>query len=1033
MTAIGDLTPRWGEISALLDEALALAPAERARWVETAPIEPAELRDTLRRLLQAQARVETGDFLATLAKLEPPGTVPSVAGEPAAGDAAGPYRLQREIGRGGMGAVWLAERTDGALKRQVALKLPRLAWDGAIAERLARERDILASLEHPHIARLYDAGVDAAGRPWLAMEYVDGQPIDVFCRERGLDTRARVRLLLDVAAAVAHAHRQQVLHRDLKPSNILVTADAQVRLLDFGVAKLMQGDRAAETALTRAAGRALTPQYASPEQIRGDTLSVASDVYSLGVVAYEVLAGDGPYRLRRGSAAEFEEAIVSAAPPPASSRAGDGATARALRGDLDAILNQALRKEPERRYVSVDAFAADLRRNLSGERVHARPDSLAYRAVRLWRQHALPIALTTVALAALAAAMGLGPTALLIVALAAGLGATAWQARRAFAQARATAQQAARADAVQQFLVELLGSAGFGVSSAEQRRATTVDQLLERAAQRLREHPSPDPQVQEALLGVVARLFQGLGVHAQAVALRRQLARRLDSRGAAPLERAQVHAAIGDALIRTDDVAGGIEAYHASLAALDGLSEPAAALARVHAQCRIGIAHHYIGNGDEGSRWIEAATSTPQWRQGDAVMRADVLDALCSQSARHGRIDEAETFMREAMHCDAEGREAMDPVSIERRVDLARLLGSRQRLGESEAEFRAALAVFDAAGEPDHPSAVRITFEFIKLLMMLGRLGEGLALIDRAAAAVERAPQRYPPLERQRMAQAQADLLLENGRIEEAARPVAAGVDAMCESVEPAESTIAMGVKARFLVDTGRFDEAKQCLERSLALRTSMFGPWHRLTLVNRNRIVMVALAQGHFEAALAALDELLSQAPADAAPPWHYGTQRDVAGTLRAQCLLELQRPSEALAAAQEQLQRHLHLPANERPALTEITLRLLAARSLIALQRVDDAWPHLHALDELAHTLYERHPQRAAVRAAWAQALAQSGRIDEARAHLQQADSLLATQPSLGPQFRRYPGQVWALLDATDAAKPSATAAGRGAELSS
>ncbi|MBL8317359.1 MAG: serine/threonine protein kinase, partial [Burkholderiaceae bacterium] len=249
MTAIDDLGPHWPEISALLDEALALPAAERERWIESAPIEPAELRDTLRRLLQAQAHVETGDFLATIAKLEPPIAAPAT-GEPAAGDAVGPYRMLREIGRGGMGAVWLAERADGALKRQVALKLPRLAWDGAIAERLARERDILASLEHPHIARLYDAGVDTAGRPWLAMEHVDGQPIDVYCRERGLDCRARVRLLLDVAAAVGHAHRQQVLHRDLKPSNILVTADAQVRLLDFGIAKLMQGESAAETALT---------------------------------------------------------------------------------------------------------------------------------------------------------------------------------------------------------------------------------------------------------------------------------------------------------------------------------------------------------------------------------------------------------------------------------------------------------------------------------------------------------------------------------------------------------------------------------------------------------------------------------------------------------------------------------------------------------------------------------------------------------------------------------------------------------------
>ena len=1013
MTAIGDLSPRWSEISALLDEALALPAAERARWVESAAIEPAELRDTLRRLLQEQARVETGEFLETIAKLEPPSALASATGEPAAGDAVGPYRLQREIGRGGMGAVWLAERADGALKRQVALKLPRLTWDGALGERLARERDILASLEHPNIARLYDAGVDTAGRPWLAMEYVDGQPIDVYSRERGLDTRARVRLLLDVAAAVAHAHRQQVLHRDLKPSNILVTADAQVRLLDFGIAKLMRDDRAAETALTRAAGRALTPEYASPEQVRGDSLSVASDVYGLGVVAYELLAGDKPYRLKRGSAAELEEAVVSAAPPPASARASDKATARELRGDLDAILNQALRKEPERRYASVDAFAADLRRYQSNERVLARPDSLSYRALRLWRAHALLISLSAVALVALAAAVGLGATALLIVALTAGLGATLWQARRAFAQARATAQQAARADAVQKFLVDLLGSAGFGAISAEQRRATTVDQLLERAAQRLHERPSSDPQVQEALLGVVAQLFQGLGVHAPAIGLRRELATRLEGRGAGAIERARLHAEIGKALVESDDVAAGIEAYQVALAALEGHDDAAAVLARAHVQAILGVAHHYLGHNDEGSRWIQSATASPLWRTGDSVMRADILDALCSESARHGRIDEAEAFLREAIECDAQGREATDPVAIERRVELARLLASGHRFTEAEAELRGALAVFEAVGEPDHPSAVRIVFEFIKPLLLMGRVAEALELIGRPAAAVQRRPDRYPPLTQQRLAQARADLLLEDGRIDEAAPWVADGVDALCESIEPTESTIAMGVKARFLADTGEFEEARQWHERSAQLRSDMFGPQHRLTLVSRNRIVMVAMAQGRFAEALTSFDDLLARAPSPATPQ-PYGAPRDVAERLRAECLLELQRPDGALSVAQAHLPRHLDLPAGERPALTEIALRLLATRGLIAMQRLEEAWPHLNALDALVRPLYEHHPQRAAVHAAWAHALAQAGQANEARARLQQADRVLAAQPSLGPQFRRYPDAVRAMVNA-------------------
>ena len=242
-----------------------------------------------------------------------------------AGALVGPYRLLRELGVGGMGSVWLAERADGTLKRQVALKLPRASWARGLAERMARERDILASLEHPNIARLYDAGTDAQGRPFLALEYVEGQPIDVYCSERALSIRQRLQLLLEVASAVTFAHSRLVVHRDLKPSNILVTADGQVRLLDFGIAKLMEGDRTQETQLTQMAGRALTLDYASPEQIRGEPIGTASDVYSLGVVAYELLAGAKPYKLKRGSAAELEETIATVDAPLASATAADPA------------------------------------------------------------------------------------------------------------------------------------------------------------------------------------------------------------------------------------------------------------------------------------------------------------------------------------------------------------------------------------------------------------------------------------------------------------------------------------------------------------------------------------------------------------------------------------------------------------------------------------------------------------------------------------------------------------------------------------
>ncbi|WP_377155418.1 serine/threonine-protein kinase [Roseateles sp. UC29_93] len=324
-------------------------------------------REALRALLAHQAEVETDDFLDTLPRLfaaDGPADRPLPFDGVLPGSSVGAYRLIAEIGRGGMGTVWLAERADGLMHRRVALKLPRLVWGDSLAERMDREREILETLEHEHIARLYDAGIDAQGRPFLAMEHVDGVPIDAYCRDRALSVRERVALLLQVMAAVGHAHARLVVHRDLKPSNILVTPDGKVKLLDFGIAKLLEGDSTQRTALTEFSGRALTLDYASPEQIRGDPLGTASDVYSLGVVAYEVLAGVRPYRLKRGSAAELEEVIASADVPRASNIASadsassastasgssdpwaDRSLRRQLRGDLDAILDHALKKSP---------------------------------------------------------------------------------------------------------------------------------------------------------------------------------------------------------------------------------------------------------------------------------------------------------------------------------------------------------------------------------------------------------------------------------------------------------------------------------------------------------------------------------------------------------------------------------------------------------------------------------------------------------------------------------------------------------------
>lgn len=317
-----------------------------------------------------------------------------------AGARVGPYELIRLLGAGGMAEVWLAKRADGIFKRDVALKLPLLTRVRRDLEpRFARERDILAGLEHPHIARLYDAGVDPAGLPYLSMEYVQGEFLTDWCDAHRLDIRERLRLFLQVLEAVQYAHDAQVIHRDLKPSNILVTNAGQARLLDFGVATLLDaGDTAGQTDLTRAYGHALTPVYSSPELVRGDPVDARSDIYSLGVVLFELLTGARPYRVNAGaSQAILEHAIAEAeVRKPSTQLVEEAWTVRAttheqltrqLRGDLDLIVLKALAKDPHARYASAAAFADDLRRYLEGKPVAAQPPRMLYRLQKFLRRN----------------------------------------------------------------------------------------------------------------------------------------------------------------------------------------------------------------------------------------------------------------------------------------------------------------------------------------------------------------------------------------------------------------------------------------------------------------------------------------------------------------------------------------------------------------------------------------------------------------------------------------------------------------------
>jgi serine/threonine-protein kinase len=438
------------------------------------------------------------------------------------GSRLGAYRLIELIGRGGMGEVYQAERADDVYHSRVAIKLVRVDHDPQqVAWRLRSERQILAALEHPNIARLIDGGATDEGVPYLVMELVNGQPIDSFCQERDLSVTARVRLFLQVCAAVSFAHQRLVVHRDLKPHNILVTPDGTVKLLDFGIAKLLETEAPTDkvTDATETHVRVMTLEYASPEQVRGDPITTASDVYSLGVVLYRLLTGRSPYR--EDNAAERAAEILSDSMPsrpstvvdetrvrtaPESTPHSRKKARRALKGDLDNVLLRALRKEPELRYASVDQFAEDLRRYLDGMPVRARGDAWKYRAAKFLSRHKYAVA---------AGSLG-------VLALVAGIITTTWQARIAAEQTRIAQEEVRKQRAVQSFMTALFDRNTRLQPDAAKAREMPVRELLVAAGDSVLNQFQDTPAVRMEVINTVARLLLDINEFDRANALWRE-------------------------------------------------------------------------------------------------------------------------------------------------------------------------------------------------------------------------------------------------------------------------------------------------------------------------------------------------------------------------------------------------------------------------------------------------------------------------------------------------------------------------------
>jgi serine/threonine protein kinase len=503
----------WSEALAAFDAWTGLAEAERGAWLAALAARAPELHTRVQSLIAADRDAEERSFL------RPDPTPPHEPVADLVGKRLGPWLIERLIGSGGMGHVWLARRTDGLYEGLAAIKLMRLSFaEPAANARFAREGQLLGRLSHPNIARLLDAGVSGAGARYLVLEYVDGERIDRYCDEHRLTVRQRIALFIVVCAAVAHAHENLVVHRDLKPSNIFVTRDGQVKLLDFGVAKLLDADAVEggdASELTRAGGAALTPEYAAPEQLSGAPVTTATDVYGLGLVLYALLSGSRPF----GESRPFSSSTTPPArgePRSLSSLPDDGVAAiaaarttspvalrQSLRGDIAVVIGKAIKADPAERYRSVPDFADELQRTLDQRPISARPDSVAYRSARFVRRHRL----------------GVGAVAMIVIAIAAGITGTLLKAREA-------ERQAERAVAVKRFLLDLFDQARTAVkSSGLQAREATIGDILNAGAERVGRSFASQPEIRDEVFGVLVDLYSETNDRARLTDLaRRRLA-----------------------------------------------------------------------------------------------------------------------------------------------------------------------------------------------------------------------------------------------------------------------------------------------------------------------------------------------------------------------------------------------------------------------------------------------------------------------------------------------------------------------------
>ena len=839
---------RWPRFSELLDALMALPDAERDAWLAALPELDADLRPALA-TVRSGLQDETDSFLSGSPRLPPTGR----SHQP--GQHIGPYELLRELGQGGMGVVWLARRADGAYAREVALKLPHAhLLVGAVRERFDRERDILAALDHPHIARFYDAGLGADGQPYLALEAVLGRPITEWCREQQLPLAARLDLFAQMAAAVSHAHGELIAHRDLKPANVLVTPEGQVKLLDFGIAKLLVAQDASatdSTALTRAHGLLATPRYAAPEQLSGGPVSVATDVYALGLMLFELLTDTPP--------------VAGQTPPPASRAVQDPARRKLLRGDLDAIVDRALQPRPQDRYASVAALADDLQRHRTHRPIQARHLSGWSLALRYVLRHRLLA----------------GMSGALVLALLAGSAGIAWQAHEARAQAR-------RAEAVKDFLLGVFSAADPRLPGGKPNGQTTAKTLLDRSAARIDEQFAGDPDLRIELLRTAADVYRELGEDEAYEALqRRQLALVIDRYG--PLHdnvlNGQLEAAVrayhrgklpecrrllaeaDDSIRRAGRDRDPLRAHWWSTRGMCLRDQADQADARLQAQQKAVALFAELEPGQRGHVTALAELATEHSHQGRqaesmAVNRQAIALAEAQPQRNEAELQTLHSNLGIALQqagdlagAAAEFGRAADiaertsgadfPTAWLPRSKHARTLHLSGDRAQAQVLFERLLA--RVATQPEHRDALSVNEDAGERLAAEGRPAEGLVLLRQAEAGYAASSQHDFDLRRVR--RHIGDALARLGRHDEALATLESALKAF-EAADPPgrQPTAACRERlGRLLLDMGRSDAARTQLQR--VVDEAAVKTWSHVALAQAG-LARVALAQGDLQAA---------------------------------------------------------------------------------------------------------------------------------------------------------------------------------------